>query len=98
VLYISIDTYSSSHGSVLLKAARANGLEAKALKLAESGSISMMAIAPPDGSTRYASLNILADAAAGSSWVTRLTVTRSTSPGPNVELSPAACRKETGKE
>lgn len=67
MLYMSMDTYSCSHGSVLLKAARANGLEANALKLAESGSISIIAMAPPDGNTRYASLKTSADADAGSS-------------------------------
>ena len=67
VLYKSMDTYSCNHGSVLLKAANAKGLEANALKLAESGSISMIAIAPPEGRTRYASLKTSADAAAGSS-------------------------------
>ena len=72
---MSMDTYSCSHGSVLLKAARANGLESNALKLAESGSMSMIAIAPPDGSTRYASLKTSADADAGSSCETRLMVT-----------------------
>ena len=54
----SIVTYSDSHGSVLLKAANAKGLAANFWKKIDLGFISIMDIAPPEGSTRQASVNI----------------------------------------
>jgi hypothetical protein len=54
----SIETYSWIQGSVLLNAAKANGLEANFWKNSDRGFMSIIEIAPPVGSILYASWKI----------------------------------------
>lgn len=54
----SMDTYSCSQGSVLLKAAKANGFEANFWKKVDWGFMSMIVKAPPIFSRSYACSNI----------------------------------------
>mmetsp|Transcript_9401 Transcript_9401/g.13140 ORF Transcript_9401/g.13140 Transcript_9401/m.13140 type:complete len:338 (+) Transcript_9401:49-1062(+) len=85
--------YSWSQGSVLLKPAKANGLAASRWKGTDEGSMSISAIAPPGFTMRLASANISRVAAAGSSWFTRQSETRSWLLSGSPVASAAPCRK-----
>lgn len=54
----SMVMYSDSHGSVLLNAAKAKGFAANFWKNMDLGFMSIIEIAPPEGSTRQASVRI----------------------------------------